>query len=283
MANAPTFDENYQSVAERIRLFRTKYPEGSLTALDPSKPFEIVAVNGSVFVAVAAVAKRTPDDQAGGMGLAWCPLPGTDEYTRNSEIMNAQTSAWGRAIIAVLAADASKIASAEEVRSAESHRGKPAATKPSTPAATAVAAVVAANAATANATSITPDAPPETTDPTAEAYNSAVLAETIRVMNDPKTTYQELRDIWQVLTQARLSARRVEAPAGMEPDGDGKVPIGSAVAFVGKLRKDAEAAAPAAPEAPEQTPSEEMQMVVDEVHPEPAPKRTRKTVASSHE
>jgi hypothetical protein len=55
------------------------------------------------------------------VGLAWEPVPGKTSYTRDSELQNAETSAWGRAIVAVLAADTKKgIASAEEVQSRQS-------------------------------------------------------------------------------------------------------------------------------------------------------------------
>jgi len=271
-------DENYQSVAERIRLFREKYPEGSLTALDPSKPFEIVQVDGQAFVSVAAVARRTPDDLAGGMGLAWCPIPGHDEYTRNSEIQNAQTSAWGRAIIAVLAADASKIASREEVRSAESHRTAPADVGP-----TRVSSASKPAAASATATSVKPTVAPSSTDPAQEEYNAAVVTESVRLLNDPSTSYAGLRDVWQVLNQGNLSARRVPAPAGMEPDGDGLVPIGAAVVFVGKERKLAEEAAAQETPAPEPTPESVLEPMLEpaEEAPAPAPRRGRKATVPS--
>jgi hypothetical protein len=44
-------------------------------------------------------------------------FPGRTPYTKGSELQNAETSAWGRAIVAVGAADTKKgIASSEEVR-----------------------------------------------------------------------------------------------------------------------------------------------------------------------
>jgi hypothetical protein len=43
-------------------------------------------------------------------------MPGKTPYTKDSEIQNAETSAWGRAIVAVLAADTRKgVASRDEV------------------------------------------------------------------------------------------------------------------------------------------------------------------------
>jgi hypothetical protein len=57
------------------------------------------------------------------------PAVGKTNFTRDSEVMNAETSAWGRAIVACLAADTQKIASMEEVRNRQSDH--PAASTPS--------------------------------------------------------------------------------------------------------------------------------------------------------
>ena len=46
---------------------------------------------------------------------AFEPIPGKTSYTKDSEVMNAETSAWGRAIVA-LGFETKKIASADEVR-----------------------------------------------------------------------------------------------------------------------------------------------------------------------
>ena len=103
----------YVEVAERIREFRESHPEGSLqqVALD----FREVA--GSWWVIYTAAAYRSPDDSRPGHGTAWEQVPGTTPYTRGSEVQNAETSAWGRAIVAALGADTRRgIASAEEVR-----------------------------------------------------------------------------------------------------------------------------------------------------------------------
>ena len=105
--------DSYNDVPSRIAEFRKKYPDGTLQA-------EIVDCPEG-FVAVKAYAYRTPDDPRPGTGLAYEPLPGKTPYTRDSELQNAETSAWGRAIIAVGAADAKKgVASREEVRNRRS-------------------------------------------------------------------------------------------------------------------------------------------------------------------
>lgn len=121
-----SFAPDYNTVPERIVEFREKYPEGTLRPVDPARPFELVDVAGKTFLVVVAAAYRTADDPAPGVGMAWEPVPGLTNFTRNSELQNAETSAWGRAIIAVGAADAKKgIASAEDVRNRRSEQDEP--------------------------------------------------------------------------------------------------------------------------------------------------------------
>lgn len=108
--------DDYKDVPTRIAEFRTKHPDGSLRPLNPDKPYEIVALDGQTFVVVVAAAFRTPDDPAPGVGMAWEPFPGKTPYTKLSELQNAETSAWGRAIVAVLASETKQVASREDVR-----------------------------------------------------------------------------------------------------------------------------------------------------------------------
>lgn len=104
---------NYATVAERITKAKTTYPEGRFQ----SRIVDLPEAFASDFLAVEAKFFRTPDDPTPAVGLAWEPVPGTTPYTRQSELQNAESSAWGRALIAAFAADASKgIASREEVR-----------------------------------------------------------------------------------------------------------------------------------------------------------------------
>ena len=104
---------DYIDVQSRIVEFRATYPEGTLQQV--SLDFREVA--GQWWVIYTAAAYRTPDDPRPGVGTAWEPVPGKTPYTRDSELQNAETAAWGRAIVAVGAADTKRgIASAEEVR-----------------------------------------------------------------------------------------------------------------------------------------------------------------------
>lgn len=124
---------DYVDVAERIRTFREKHPDGSLQPLDTAKPYEIVTIGDKTFVVYVAAAYRTPDDTRPGIGTAWETFPGLTPYTKGSEIQNAESSAWGRAIVASLAADTKKIASLDEVaarRAERDHLTKPASTVP---------------------------------------------------------------------------------------------------------------------------------------------------------
>jgi len=116
-----SFDlSNYVDVRARIQMFREKHPNGSLQPADPLNPFKIIVIGDKTFVAYTACAYRTPDDTRPGIGTAWEPVPGRTPYTKDSELMNAETSAWGRAIVAVLAVDRdAPIASADEVRNRE--------------------------------------------------------------------------------------------------------------------------------------------------------------------
>ncbi len=101
---------DYVEVKDRLATFKKDWPDGRLES-------EVVTTGFAGFVAVKAYAYRTPNDTTPGTGLAWEPVPGLTPYTKNSELQNAETSAWGRALIAAQIADASAgIASADEVR-----------------------------------------------------------------------------------------------------------------------------------------------------------------------
>jgi hypothetical protein len=103
--------DDYVDVAERLRMFKSVYPTGSLQQVD----LKFIEFAGKSWVVYTAAAYRTPDDARPGHGTAWEPVPGTTSFKRDSEIMNCETSAWGRAVLAVLAADSKRIASKNEV------------------------------------------------------------------------------------------------------------------------------------------------------------------------
>jgi len=130
--------DGYVDVAARIGLFREKHPEGSLQPWNPDRPYTIEAVDGKTYIVCVEAAYRTPDDPRPGVGVAWEPFPGATQFTKQSELMNAQTGAWGRAIVAVLAADTTRgIATQQEVRNRQVDQPTPPRTPAVKPAASA--------------------------------------------------------------------------------------------------------------------------------------------------
>lgn len=109
------FAKDYVDVATRIRDFKAEYPTGSLQQVR----LEFHTIGDQQFVLYVAACFRTPDDQRPGIGSAWEPIPGKTPYTRDSEVMVAETSAWGRAIVAATGADTKNsgaVASLDEVK-----------------------------------------------------------------------------------------------------------------------------------------------------------------------
>jgi hypothetical protein len=121
-----SYDErlnDYVDVSARIAEFRAKYPEGSLQPADLAQPYRVETIGDRTYIVVVAAAYRSPGDERPGIGMAYEQWPGRTPYTKDSELQNAETSAWGRAIVAALASDAKKgIASAEEVRNRQADR-----------------------------------------------------------------------------------------------------------------------------------------------------------------
>lgn len=123
--------DDYVPVNVRIQQFIAKYPEGSLRPLWPDEPYRVLGEGETKWLVYGAAAYRHPDDPAPGVGLAWEPVPGRTPYTRGSELMVCESSAWGRALAAIGIATSRSIATAEEVRSAQERtRGRQSAAKP---------------------------------------------------------------------------------------------------------------------------------------------------------
>jgi hypothetical protein len=112
--------DDYVEVSERIRQFVEQYPTGSLQA-----DWGMVDRDNEQWLAVKAYAYRYPDDARPGIGHAWEPIPGRTPFTKGSELMNGETSAWGRALAAIGIAVNKGIASANEVRSAQGRADDP--------------------------------------------------------------------------------------------------------------------------------------------------------------
>src|SRR5690349_13367765 len=80
--------DDYVDVAERIRQFYERFPDGSLKC--GSAP-TVVEVGGRPFVMYHAQAFRHPEDSCPADGWAWEPVPGPTQFTKDSELMNAET------------------------------------------------------------------------------------------------------------------------------------------------------------------------------------------------
>jgi hypothetical protein len=104
----------YTEVKVRVQEFYAKYPEGRIVTTKVKVYREMA--DGLDRVLVQALAYRTPDDPYPGRGTSWMVIPGTTPYTKNSEVENCETSAWGRAIAAVGVAIDKNIATAQEIR-----------------------------------------------------------------------------------------------------------------------------------------------------------------------
>jgi hypothetical protein len=109
-------DSGYVDVAERIRQLKAVHPNAVLRPANPLEPFKIMEIGGREFIVYVAACYKSPDDPMPAIAVAAEPAVGKTQFTRDSEVMNAETSAWGRAIMAALACDTTKVASANEVR-----------------------------------------------------------------------------------------------------------------------------------------------------------------------
>lgn len=113
------FAPEYVDVAERLRLLFEKYPDASLRG-----SYELVTVADQTFICYTAECFRAETDAAPGVGTAWEQVPGKTPFTRGSEMQNAETSAWGRAIVAVGGAPSKHVASADEVRNRQPYEAE---------------------------------------------------------------------------------------------------------------------------------------------------------------
>jgi hypothetical protein len=108
--------DDYVPVNERIEAFYAKWPNGSLQS-------EIVELTADR-VTVKAYAYRGDGDNRPGIGHSSLVIPGSTSFTKGSEIENAETSAWGRAIAALGFEVKRGVATAEEVRNKQPSDGE---------------------------------------------------------------------------------------------------------------------------------------------------------------
>lgn len=104
--------DNYVDVPTRLKMLFEQYPNASVVADPPC----IREIGGHAFIEVTVTI--TCNDEHGRMGRAsaWEAFPGRTPYTKDSEMMNAETSAIGRCCGALGIGLKSSIASLDEVR-----------------------------------------------------------------------------------------------------------------------------------------------------------------------
>lgn len=127
------FAQDYKDVAERIADFKAKHPEGCLRPANLERPYTVETIGADTYIVYVAAAYRSPDDPCPGIGAAWEPYPGKTNFTKLSELQNAETSAWGRAIVAVLASESKHVASADDVRNRQADHDAPSGDPPKLP------------------------------------------------------------------------------------------------------------------------------------------------------
>jgi hypothetical protein len=109
--------QDYVDVKERIAQFYKKYPDGSIQ-------FEykgILESNPDMIWGIA-YAYRTATDERPGIGTAAELAVGKTNFTRGSELMNLETSAWGRAIGALGIGLGKSVATRQEVEAAQARQ-----------------------------------------------------------------------------------------------------------------------------------------------------------------
>jgi hypothetical protein len=108
---------DYVDVKERLQEFYKAFPTGSIQ-------FEYRGVmdHNHLYIWGVAYAYRTPDDVRPGIGTAAELAEGKTTYTRGSELMNLETSAWGRAIGALGIGLGKSIATKQEVENAQARQ-----------------------------------------------------------------------------------------------------------------------------------------------------------------
>lgn len=104
------FLKDYVPVNVRVIKFYERHPDGVISTEAP----RVIEIDGKRFIESRATVLKTPDGEPYA-ATAWEPFPGKTPYTKDSEMMNAETSAVGRAL-ALAGIEVSKsVASANEV------------------------------------------------------------------------------------------------------------------------------------------------------------------------
>ena len=102
---------DYVDVPTRFRLALDKWPDLRVV----EEPAKIIEIGDRTFISVTRTVYRDLTDPLPAVATCWEPFPGTTPYVRNSEMMNASTSALGR-VLGLMMSFGPKMASTEEVR-----------------------------------------------------------------------------------------------------------------------------------------------------------------------
>ena len=103
--------DNYVDVPTRLRLALEKYPDLRIQESQPT----FREVTTRLYIEIRCTVWRDKDDPLPVIAYCWEPFPGTTPYTRDSEQMNASTSALGRALGMMGFGIEHKMASKQEV------------------------------------------------------------------------------------------------------------------------------------------------------------------------
>ena len=103
--------KDYVDVPARMKMVHEKFPDVRIVEHEP----RIITIGDKLYIQVKVQAWRSPDDQHPCIAYCWEPFPGDTPYTRDSEQMNAATSALGRLAALLLPGAFAKQASANEV------------------------------------------------------------------------------------------------------------------------------------------------------------------------
>ena len=103
--------DNYVDVPTRLRMALQKYPD---LRVQESQPV-FREIGNKLYIEIRCTVWRDKDDQLPCIAFCWEPFPGTTPYTRDSEQMNASTSALGRALGMMGFGIDTKMASKQEV------------------------------------------------------------------------------------------------------------------------------------------------------------------------
>lgn len=113
--------DNYVDVPTRLKMLFERYPNASVVADPPC----IREIGGQSFIEVTVTVQCNDEHNRTGRASAWEPFPGKTPYTRDSEMMNAETSALGRVCGALGIGLKSSVASLDEVRNRRSQELHP--------------------------------------------------------------------------------------------------------------------------------------------------------------